>query len=127
MIITIGSIALGGALGALARHGVNVTATHIVGHGFPWGTLAANIMGSFFMGLLIASLAHFWQPSPAIKSMLVTGFLGAFTTFSTFSLDTVTLWERGALLQAGGYMAASVIFSITALIAGMLIVRSIAP
>lgn len=125
MISTIIAIATGGACGALLRHGVNVGAVHLMGHGFPWGTLTVNVLGSFVMGVFIAVFAHFWQPPEAVRLFLVTGFLGAFTTFSTFSLDVVSLYERGALLAAGGYMMASVVLSVGALLAAMILVRGL--
>ncbi len=113
-ITTIGLIAAGGAVGAVARHGVNTSVTHLVGHGFPWGTVIVNILGSFLMGVIIAKSAQM-QITPEFKTMLATGVLGAFTTFSTFSLDALTLWQRGDLIQAFLYVMASVILSITAL------------
>ncbi len=113
-LITIGFVALGGAIGALARYGVNVSATHIFGHGFPWGTLIVNVLGSFLMGVAIVKFSQM-HISPELRTMSITGFLGAFTTFSTFSLDVITLYERGDLLQAFLYVSASVIVSITAL------------
>ncbi len=125
MISTIGAIALGGALGAVLRHGVNVSSVALFGHGFPWATLAVNVVGSFALGALIAYLAHYGQISPVLKLFLVTGLLGAFTTFSTFSLDTVALWERGLELQAAGYVLASVTLSVSALLAAMLLIRGI--
>ncbi len=125
MLGTISFIALGGALGAVLRHGVNVAAVALFGHGFPWGTLAVNILGSFVMGALIAYLAHWGNLSPALRLFFVTGLLGAFTTFSTFSLDTITLWERGLELHAAAYVLASVVLSVSALLAAMVLVRSI--
>ncbi len=124
MISTIGAVAAGGAIGAVLRHGVNVMSTHLWGTDFPWATLTVNILGSFVMGLLIAVFAHFWQPPQEIKLFLVTGLLGAFTTFSAFSLDVSVLWERGALLATSGYVLASVVLSVAALFAALLIVRS---
>ncbi len=126
MINTIAMIAAGGALGAVMRYGVNVWSFKVFGDGFPWGTLGVNVIGSFVMGLLIAVFAHFWQPSPEVKALLVTGFLGAFTTFSTFSLDVAVMWERHALAPMALYIAASVILSITALFAAMSLIRYIA-
>lgn len=125
MISTIGSIALGGAFGAVARYGVNISAAAVFGHGFPWATLIVNIAGSFMMGALIAAMGQIWQPPEALRVFMVTGFLGAFTTFSTFSLDSVSLWEKGQFLEAGGYMAASILLSIGALVAGLWMVRTI--
>lgn len=127
MIKTLLAISAGGALGAVARHGVNVLSLKLMGSAFPWGTLAVNVMGSFIMGLLIAIFAHFWQPSHEVKLFLITGLLGAFTTFSTFSLDVATLWERSAYLPVAGYVLASVVLSISALFAAMFMVRSFLP
>lgn len=123
MIVSIAAIAGGGALGAVLRHGVNQGAVHYFGSGFPLGTIGVNILGSFIMGMLIAYFAHVWQPSPEAKAFLVTGLLGAFTTFSTFSLDFVTLWERGDQMAAFVYVLASVFFAIGALFLGMTIIR----
>ena len=124
MISTIGAIAAGGAIGAVMRHGVNLAAVRFLGTDFPWGTLAVNVGGSFVMGLLVAIFAHFWQPPQEVRLFLVTGMLGAFTTFSAFTLDVSVLYERGALMAAGGYIAASVVLSIGALFAAMLLARS---
>lgn len=124
-IATIAAIAVGGAVGAVSRHSVNQLAAHVLGAGFPWGTLIVNVLGSFLMGVIISSLAHFWQPPAAVKPMIVTGFLGAFTTFSTFSLDVATLYERSAYLPMALYFLASVTFSIAALFAGMILIRTL--
>jgi CrcB protein len=98
--------------------------SHWLGMDFPWGTLAVNVLGSFAMGILISVFAHFWQPPQEIKLLLVTGFLGAFTTFSTFSLDFTALCGGGRVETALMYMSASVIVSIGALLAGLHIVRA---
>jgi len=126
MISTIGVVALGGAVGATMRYGVNVGAVHYLGSGYPWGTMIVNIMGSLFMGIMIGKFAQMDQVSQGVKILLTTGFLGAFTTFSTFSLDFVNLWERGAMLQAVGYMMFSVVMGVVALALGLWIVRGIA-
>lgn len=125
-MISLLAIAMGGALGAMARHGVSMLAVLWAGYGFPWGTLSVNIIGSFLMGALITMLAHWGDELPAaFRNFAVTGFLGAFTTFSTFSLDAVTLWERGEIIPAALYVGASVVISLAALIAGMALVRSL--
>lgn len=121
-LITIGFVALGGAIGAVARHGVNVSVTHLFGHGFPWATLIVNILGSFLMGVAIVKFSQM-QISQDLRIMMITGFLGAFTTFSTFSLDTLTLWERGEMLHAFLYVTASVVVSITALFFAMWLLK----
>jgi len=123
MIKTILAIACGGALGAVIRHGVNAASLRYLGPDFPWGTLAVNIIGSFVMGLVIALFAHMGQPSQELRLFIVTGLLGALTTFSTFSLDFAVLWERGAMMPAFAYVAASVVLSIGALFAAMSLVR----
>lgn len=129
MISTIASIAAGGALGAISRYGVTVATVKFFGDGFPqsqiFGTLIVNVLGSFLMGALIVLFAHLWHPSQNVKLFMLTGFLGAFTTFSAFSLDVSTLWERGATLPAFGYIAASVILSITALFLAMGLARTL--
>ena len=112
----------GGGLGAMARHGVNRAGLALLGPGFPWWTLAVNVLGSFLIGLL-AGLSGAMEAGPNARLFLVTGFLGGFTTFSAFSLGALTLWQRGALLQAGLYVAAWVILSLFAAAAALLVTR----
>ena len=119
------SIAAGGAVGAVLRHFAGVLALALAGAGFPWGTLAVNIGGSFIMGLLVALFAHIGNPPQELRGFLTVGMLGALTTFSTFSLDVATLWERGEFATTGIYVAASVCLSIIALFAGLYLVRGI--
>jgi CrcB protein len=114
-------VALGGAIGASARYAVNVAAVRLVGHGFPWATLAVNIAGSFLMGVLVIWFAH--RDLTRLAPFLMTGVLGGFTTFSAFSLDAVTLWQRGAVMPAAGYVVVSVVVSLAALVAGMAAAR----
>lgn len=117
-------VALGGALGSVARYGVNVWTTRAFGLGFPWGTLTVNVVGGFVMGLLAAVLA-LKGGSNELRVFLMTGILGGFTTFSAFSLDAVTLWERGEAGIAAGYVAASIVLSIGALLAGLALGRAL--
>lgn len=117
------AIAGGGAVGALLRHFVNSAASVLVGGGFPWGIFVINVIGSFMMGLLVSLFAHVWEPPQEIKAFLTIGVLGAFTTFSSFSLDAVMLTERGLWAAAAFYTAGSVFFAITGLCAGMAVVR----
>lgn len=117
------AIALGGAFGAVGRHYVSAGMISLFGHGFPWGTLIVNVIGSFTMGALIEIMALAWSPSLEMRALLTVGMLGAFTTFSTFSLDVITLYERGAGLVMALYVAASVAVSILALFAGMRLLR----
>jgi CrcB protein len=116
-------VALGGALGASLRYLTGVATLRLMGPGFPWGTLTVNVLGSFAMGVLVVTLAHLG--GNRFAPLLMTGLLGGFTTFSAFSLDAVTLYERGEVALAGGYVAASVVLSLAALFAGLLVARSL--
>ena len=121
MIWTIGQVALGGALGASARYLAGIAALRILGHGFPWGTLAVNVFGSFLMGVLVIVLAQ--KDATRLAPFLMTGVLGGFTTFSAFSLDVLTLVERGQTVTAGLYVLASVAVSLVAISAGIAMTR----
>ena len=124
MIGTLIQVALGGALGAVSRYLTGIAALRLTGHGFPWGTLTVNVVGSFLMGLLVVGLAHLG--GNRFLPFLMTGFLGGFTTFSAFSLDAVSLYEKGATGQAASYVLASVVLSLGALLLGLILARSIA-
>lgn len=113
------SIALGGAVGAVARHLLAGRVTHAFGIGFPYGTLLVNVLGSLIMGLLIITLATRFELSQEWRGFIVVGVLGGFTTFSTFSLETALLIERNELMQAALYVGSSVLFSIIALFIGL--------
>ena len=119
------SIAAGGALGALGRHYVMTLVGHILGTAFPYGTVVVNIVGSFILGMLIETMALAWSPPPELRALIVLGGLGAFTTFSTFSMDTILLFERGQILQAATYVAVSVVLAVLAFAAGMYLLRHI--
>lgn len=119
-------VAVGGALGSIARYGVSVAAARMVGPNLPVGTFVVNVVGSFAMGVFIGLLALRFSGSPAIRLFVAVGILGGFTTFSSFSLDAVTLYERGDVLLAGGYVIASVVLSLAALFGGLSLVRSFA-
>jgi CrcB protein len=118
-------VAIGGAIGSLLRHLVNVAAMRLVGASFPWGTMVINIAGSFAMGVFIEVLARRFNASNELRLFVATGILGGFTTFSAFSLDFAVLWERGAAGQAFAYAAGSVVISLLALFAGLWFVRSL--
>lgn len=119
------AIAAGGAVGAVLRHYVNVLSLHWLGPGFPWSTLAVNVVGSFLMGVLVETSALVWSPGPALRALIAIGFLGALTTFSSFSLDVGTLYGRGALLPAAAYVIASVVLSIGAFFVALALVRAV--
>lgn len=115
----------GGAIGAGARHQVGRAMLAALGPGFPWGTLSINVVGGLLMGLLVGLLLRF-SLGESWRLFLGVGVLGGFTTFSSFSLDAVTLAQRGQILAAGGYVAASVIGSIAALLIGLTAARNLA-
>ena len=123
MIMTLPQVALGGALGASLRYLTNVAAMRTFGPGFPVATVLVNVLGSFLMGVLVVALAE--KGGMRFAPLLMTGVLGGFTTFSAFSLDAVTLYERGQIALAGGYVLGSVILSLAALVAGMAITRGL--
>ena len=118
-------VAVGGAIGAALRHLANLASLRLVGPNFPWGTMAINIAGSFAMGVFIELLARRFNGSSELRLFVATGILGGFTTFSAFSLDFATLWERGEALPAFGYAAASVVGAIAAIFLGMWLARTV--
>ena len=117
-------VVVGGGIGAGIRHLTNMGALRLARPNFPWGTMAINIVGSFAMGLFIAMLMR-RGGSNELRLFVATGILGGFTTFSAFSLDFATLWERGATLPAFGYALASVIGAIIALFLGLWLARTV--
>ncbi len=119
------AVAAGGAFGAVLRYLTMGRVAALLGTGFPWGTLVVNVAGSFAMGLIVALGARAIQPSPELRALLTVGILGGFTTFSTFSLDTMLLIERGQWPQAALYAALSVLLSVAGLWAGMALVRQV--
>jgi fluoride exporter len=116
-------VASGGAIGSVARYLVGVAMARAFGVAFPYGTLAVNVIGGFLMGLFIELLARRFEGSPELRLFIAIGILGGFTTFSSFSLDVVVLWERGELAIALSYVLASVILSIGALFLGLWLAR----
>jgi fluoride exporter len=116
---------LGGALGAGARHLVNVSFARALGPGFPWPTLTVNVAGGLLMGLVVEVVLKRYGGSPELRTFLATGILGGFTTFSAFALDVHMLMSRGEPGLALLYVAASVLLSIGALYAGLALGRSL--
>ena len=119
----ISAVAAGGAIGATGRYIVTVLATRLFGHAFPWGTVIVNVLGSFAMGALITYMALKWSATQEARAFLAVGVLGGFTTFSSFSLDFATLYERKHALVAILYAAGSVGLSLIAIFAGMALMR----
>lgn len=118
----------GGAVGALARYQLGRFAGHMLpGALWPWGTFVANVLGGFAMGLLAGWLARFNSGSgEAVRLLLAVGVLGGFTTFSSFSLETVLMIERGQMGMALGYAVFSVVAATAALVGGLSLMRSVA-
>ncbi|MFN3857766.1 MAG: fluoride efflux transporter CrcB [Caulobacter sp.] len=119
-------VAAGGAAGSTARYLVGLGALRWLGPGWPAGTLAVNIVGGLSMGLLAGALALKGGAGQELWRLLLgVGFLGGFTTFSAFSLETALMIERKAWMEAGGYVALSVVLSVAALFAGLIIARRV--
>lgn len=126
-MLAVALVFIGGGIGSVARHGVNVLSARLFGLDFPWGTFAVNLLGSFAIGLLAAFFAFRagaeWTQSARL--FLITGILGGFTTFSSFSLDFAMLFERGATLPAFLYVAGSVGISLVAIFLGLYVGRAL--
>lgn len=116
---------LGGALGAVMRYLVANWIYAYLGRDFPYGTLSVNIIGSFLMGLLTILIMQKSAIDPAVKLAIMVGFLGAFTTFSTFSIDTLNLLEKGAIALATLNIFISVTSCIAAVWLGILLGKQI--
>ena len=121
MLGSFASVALGGALGAMARYGVGLMVVRAGQGGFPVAVILVNVLGSFLMGALVVYLGQ--KSLTHLSPLLMTGVLGGFTTFSAFSLEAVTLFERGDVGQAAVYVVVSVVVSIAALMFGIWIMR----
>ena len=121
MFWTVLQVALGGAIGASGRYLTGVAAARLLGSGFPFGTLIVNVVGSFLMGVLFIALTERGQQSA--MPFLLTGVLGGFTTFSAFSLDAMSLFEKGQTGLALVYVLGSVIVSILALVLGIYLAK----
>jgi len=119
------AIAAGGAIGALMRFWVSSGIYALTGRAFPWGTLIVNVVGSLLMGFLYILLLERLTVGPEIRAILLIGFLGAFTTFSTFSIETLNLIEQADYFKAVMNMLVSVIACVAAAWAGVLLARQL--
>ena len=115
---------IGGGLGAVLRHVVNRASVAYLGSGLPYGTMFVNIMGGLLMGALTQLLLARPGVNQEFRLFLATGVLGGFTTFSAFSLEAATMWQRGAYQTLGAYIVGSVLLSIGAVFAGMAFART---
>lgn len=118
-------VAIGGAVGSVCRYLTGLWMTRLFGPAFPWGTLTVNVVGSFAIGFLTELVARKLNASMEMRLLIVVGFLGGFTTFSSFSLDTMALMERGATVAAFSYVLISVVISLLAAFGGLSVGRAV--
>ncbi len=124
MLNTLSLVAVGGAIGASLRYLSGVSIVRLVGQTeFPVAIMTVNILGSFLMGVFVVAAAH--RGLTHLSPLVMTGMLGGFTTFSTFSLETVTLIERGQIGSAMLYITLSVVLSVAGLALGLFVARSV--
>jgi CrcB protein len=123
MITTFIHVALGGAIGAMLRFGAGLFVMRVVSSSFPLGVLLVNILGSFAMGVF--AVYSFQRGLQNLNPFVMTGVLGGFTTFSAFSMEAFTLYERGQIAAAGLYVMLSVVLSLAGMGLGVLMARGI--
>jgi fluoride exporter len=120
---TVIGIAVAGSLGALARYGLEGAVSRRSAGAFPWGTFVVNVSGSFALGLVFTVLTERWLVAPWLRSTVTIGFLGAYTTFSTFSLESYRLLEDGANGLALANLLGSLAVGLAAVYAGVVVGR----
>ena len=118
-------IAMGGAIGALLRYGASLSVYSFMGRGFPYGTLFVNVTGPLLMGLLSVMMLERFNIGPEWRAAVLVGVLGSFTTFSTFSIETLNLLEQGDVMRAVTNIVLSVLVCLVAVWFGVLIGRQI--
>ena len=119
-------VGLGGFAGANARYAMTKAATSRFGDAWPWGTFAVNVLGAFLIGILLTTLTDRGVTDPAARLVLVVGFLGGYTTFSSYTWEAIRLAERGNLLGAASYVIGSNAIGLAACAAGIAAARSLA-
>ena len=117
------AVAVGGALGAMARYAVSTWIFQVSSHKFPYATLTVNVLGSFVMGILFVVIIERSALPVDMRSLWMIGFLGAFTTFSTFSLDALGLWQNGHLFMALLYVLTTVVLCLLAISSSIWLTR----
>ncbi|MGB0458663.1 MAG: fluoride efflux transporter CrcB [Porticoccaceae bacterium] len=117
------SVALGGALGAVCRYWVSICLLPVTSYKFPFATLSVNVAGSLLMGVLYVLIVEKGGLPEQARNILMVGFLGAFTTFSTFSLDAISLWQNGGQLAALIYIISTVVLCLVAIIFAIWLTR----
>jgi CrcB protein len=118
-------VGVGGFLGSIARYVVDRRVTNLFGGSMPWGTVVINVSGSFAVGLLFALIVERTAVSPSLRAPLMIGFVGAYTTFSTFALESWRLIEDCAWLLAALNIGGSILICLIAVIAGVAVGRTI--
>jgi len=118
-------IAIGGAFGAVLRYGASLSVYSLLGRGFPYGTLFVNVSGSLLMGLLSVIMLERFNIDSEWRAAVLVGVLGSFTTFSTFSIETLNLLEQGDVMRATANIVLSVLVCLAAVWFGVLIGRQI--
>lgn len=116
-------VAVGGALGAMGRFGVNALIYPTMGGRFPMGTLVVNVVGSVLMGMFYVLIIERGVLQAELRNLLMVGFLGAFTTFSTFSLDSLALWQNGHLALAAAYVALNLVLCLAGTLGAIVLTR----
>ena len=120
-------IGLGAVLGANARYFVSLWLAAKLGAEFPYGTLAVNVSGSLLLGFLVAAGSHYLALSPQLRLMMMVGFLGSFTTFSTFAVDSIALWQNGRVWPGLANILANNGISLVCALLGILLARQLLP
>jgi CrcB protein len=119
------AIAVGGTLGCWARYGMTNLVQAVFGRDFPYATMSINLIGSFLMGFLFVETLERLAISPEVRAGILTGYLGGFTTFSTYAMESVILVEQGYPLRAGLYMLLSTVLGFLAAFGGAYIARNL--
>ena len=117
------AVAIGGALGSMARYALSAWVFDVSSHKFPYATLTVNVIGSFVMGILFVIIVEKAALPAEMRSLLMIGFLGAFTTFSAFSLDALGLWQNGHVFLSLVYMLATVVLCLVAISSAIWLTR----
>jgi CrcB protein len=123
-LVRVAMLSAGGALGVNARYWLGVWMNRWADPQFPWATFTINVSGSFAIGFLTTALAR-WLPHPNARLLVLTGFLGGYTTFSTFEIDSVTLWNRGERVATLAYLVGSVVAGFVAVVLGIALARDL--
>ena len=125
MISAIAQIAVGGAIGSVGRYLTGLAAERLLGTNFPYGTLAANLIGSMLMGAAFVFLSGNFGESGRFSPLIMTGLLGGYTTFSAFSLEAWQLFDSGRPIAALGYAGGSAVLAIASLAVGIALAKAV--